>query len=93
MMKRVDINQKYRAVAIFCAVHGGKNDGREHISFDALEQRFGVSWESYTNELRANSMLFGGVGYVYLRPEWAAMTLAERMERIKQWYPYPYEQK
>ncbi len=36
-------------------------------------------------------MLYGGSGFVYLRPEWAAMTPAERMERIKQMYPYPYE--
>lgn len=90
-MKRVDINRTYRAVAIFCAVHGGKNEGRAHVSWDMLKQRFGVSWESYTNELRANGMLYGGSGFVYLRPEWAVMTLAERMERIKQMYPYPYE--
>ena len=88
-MKRVDINGKYRMVAIFCALHGGKGDGLTHIPWDTLERRFGVSWETYTNELRANGMLHAGTGYVYLRPEWKAMTQAERMERILQMYPYP----
>lgn len=91
-MKRIDINSKYRAVAIYCAVHGGKNDGRAHVTWDELRQRFGVSWESYTNELRANGMLSAGAGFVYLRPVWATMTQAERMEHIKQWYPYPWQE-
>ena len=89
-MKHIDINQKYRAVAIYCALHGGKNDGKAHITWDELRERFGISWNSYTNELHAKGMLFGGSGYEYLRPEWEAMTPAERMERIKQIYPYPY---
>ncbi|MCR5817907.1 MAG: hypothetical protein K6F89_02250, partial [Prevotella sp.] len=69
-----------------------KNDGRSHITWEELKQKFGASWESYTNELRANGMLFGGTGFLYLRPEWAAMTQAERMERIKEMYPYPWQE-
>ena len=90
-MKQVDINATYRAVAIFCAVHGGKNEGKAHVTWDALRERFGISWQTYTNELHAKGMLYGGNGYEYLRPHWADMTPAERMERIKQMYPYPWQ--
>ena len=89
-MKKIDINRKYRQVAIFCAVQGGKNDGQALIPWSVLEDKFGISWQSYTNELHANGMLYSSNGYEYLRPDWAAMTLTERMEQIKKWYPYPY---
>ena len=89
-MKKIDINRKYRQVAIFCAVEGGKNDGRALIPWSVLEDKFGISWQSYTNELHANGMLYSSNGYEYLRPDWAAMTPTERMEQIKKWYPYPY---
>lgn len=91
MVKRVDINHLYRAVAIFCAVHGGKNNGKAHVPNALLREKFGVSWESYTNELRAKGMLFADTEGVYLRPAWAAMTQAERMEEIKNMYPYPWQ--
>jgi hypothetical protein len=91
-MKRIDINRKYRSVAVFCAIHGGKNDGRAHIPWTLLREKFGISWETYTNELRSKGMLFAGNDYVYLRPAWAAMTQAERMEQIKRMYPYPYQE-
>lgn len=89
-MKKIDINAKYRSVAIFCAVHGGKNNGKAHILWSDLQKRFGHSWNTYTHELHVNGMLFGGSGYEYLRPQWVVMTHAERMEQIKQMYPYPY---
>lgn len=31
-MKRIDINQKYRAVAIYCAVHGGRSNASQRGS-------------------------------------------------------------
>lgn len=92
-MKNVDINIKYRAVAIYCAVHCCKNSGCNRVSWDELEQKFGISWESYTNELRVKGMLEAGIGWVRLRKEWVCMTLKERMERIKEWYPYPWQNK
>ncbi len=91
-MKKIDINRTYRAVAIFCAVRCGKNEGKARVTWDELKEKFGINWESYTHELRVNGMLFGGVGYLYLRPEWEAMTPAERMERIKEMYPYPRQE-
>ena len=89
-MRQVDINGKYRQCAIFCAVHGRKNDGKGHITWEALKEHFGVNWESYANELKVKGMLFGAVGYYYLRPAWALMTPTEQMEEIKKIYPYPY---
>lgn len=88
----MDINHKYRAVAIFCAVHGGKNDGKAYIPWTTLREKFGINWESYTNELRSKGMLFATNDSVYLRPAWAAMTQQERMEEIKRMYPYPYQE-
>lgn len=86
-MKKIDINFMYRQCAIFCAVHGRKNEGKGHITWDSLKERFGVSWESYANELKVKGMLFGATGYYYLRPEWAVMTPAEQMEEISKMYP------
>ena len=91
-MRKIDINARYRSCAIFCATRGRKNDSKAHITNDELKERFGINWESLTNELRVKGMLFAGVGYVYLRPAWAVMTAAEQMEEIKKMYPYPYEQ-
>ncbi len=92
-MRSIDINSKYRSVAIFCSVHGGKKDGKAHILWSDLEKRFGINWYTYIHELHVKGMLFGCNGYEYLRPQWAVMTPSERMENIKKMYPYPYEQK
>lgn len=89
-MKKVDINRRYRACAMYCVTVGRKNDGRAHITWEALKERFGLNWESYANELKVKGILFGAPGYYYLRPAWAVMTPAEQMEEIKKIYPYPY---
>ena len=89
-MKRVDMNIRYRSCAIFCAVNGRKNNGTAKVSWDSLEKRFGIGWESLVNELKVKGMLFGGSGYVYLRPDWQAMTAAEQMEEIMKMYPHKY---
>ncbi len=47
--------------------------------------------ESYTNELKVKGMLFGAVGYYYLRPAWAVMTPTEQMEEISKMYPRNYD--
>ncbi|MBR4592186.1 MAG: hypothetical protein IKO35_03165 [Elusimicrobiaceae bacterium] len=91
-MRRVDINRRYRSCAIYCVTIGRKNDGRGHITWKALEERFGIGWESLTNELKVKGILHGTVGYMYLTPQWAAMTAAEQMEEIKKIYPYPYSE-
>ena len=92
-MTRTDINARYRSVAIFCSTHGGKNDGRNPIPWAALREKYGEQWETYAHELTVKGMLHGAADYMYLTPEWAAMTPPERMERIKQLYPYPYRQR
>lgn len=92
-MRRIDINARYRSVAIFCAIHGGKNEGRNLIPWDVLKEKYGEAWETYTHELMVNGMLHGANDYMYLTPEWASLTPTERMERIKQMYPYPYQQR
>ena len=92
-MRKVDINRRYRSCAIYCVAIGRKNDGRGHITWKALEERFGIGWESLTNELKVNGILHGTVGYMYLTPRWAAMTAAEQMEEIKKIYPYPYNER
>lgn len=73
--------------AIFCLVHGSKNDGRALISWEQLREHMGESWETYAHELMVNGMLHGGLGYFYLTDEWMAMTRAEGMEKINQMYP------
>lgn len=92
-MRRIDPNIKYRSVAIFCAIHGGKDEGKAHIPWSALEEKFGINWQSYTNELHAKGMLFSTNGFEYLRPAWVAMTPAERMAEVKKMYPYTYQNK
>lgn len=92
-MKRIDINIKYRAVAIFCAIQCGKNDGTAHLSWDILREKFGINWQTYTHELHVKGMLYSTNGFEYLRPAWQVMTPSERMEEIKRIYPYPYQLK
>ena len=87
-MKKVDINARYRLCAIYCVTIGRNNEGRAHITLEQLRERFGFNWESYANELKVKGMLFGAVGYYYLRPAWAMMTPAEQIEEIKKIYPY-----
>lgn len=89
-MRKIDINHKYRTAAIFCAVKGRGNNGKARISWEALKERLGVQWESYTHELTVKGMLHGGSGYVYLTKAWAAMTAAEQMEEIMKMYPKEY---
>lgn len=88
-MKKVDINSRYRTCAIFCVSRGRKNAGKAHITWQELEDRFGIGWESLTNELKVKGILLGGVGYMYLTKQWAMMTPAEQMEEIINIYPYP----
>ena len=88
-MKKVDINRRYRTCAIYCASMGRKNDGKGHITWDDLEKKFGINWESLTNELKVKGILHGAVGYLYLTKSWAAMSASEQMDEILKIYPYP----
>ena len=38
-MRRVDINRKYRMVAFFCAMHGGKDGTRAIIPWETLQEK------------------------------------------------------
>ena len=89
-MRIVDINRRYRQCAIYCVTIGRKNDGKGKIMWDELEKRFGVNWESLTNELKVHGILHGSLGYMYLTPQWSCMSASEQMEEIKKIYPYPH---
>ena len=90
-MRRIDVNIRYRAAAIFCAVHGVKDGCRVLIPWEVLREKFGINWQSLTNELHVKGMLHSSNGYEYLRPSWIEMTPAERMAEVKKMYPYPYQ--
>lgn len=87
-MKRSDVNIRYRTCAIYCVVRGRQNNGKGHITWDELRDKFGVGWESLTNELKVKGILYGSTGFMYLTPTWANMTNAEQMEEIIKIYPY-----
>ncbi len=86
-MRKIDINRRYRNMAIYCATWGRKNEGKALITWNQLRSHFGESWETYVHELNVKGMLHYGSGYVYLTPAWAAMTAVEQMKAIQEMYP------
>lgn len=89
-MKKIDINRRYRSMAIYCATWGRKKDGKALISWQQLKDQFGECWETYAHELIVKGMLHSGGGYVYLSNAWAVMTASEQMEQIRKMYPRTY---
>lgn len=87
-MKRRDVNARYRTCAIYCVVRGRLNNGKGHITWNELREKFGEGWESLTNELKVKGIIYGSNGFMYLTPTWSNMTNAEQMEEIIKIYPY-----
>ncbi|MCR5820733.1 MAG: hypothetical protein K6F94_07320 [Bacteroidaceae bacterium] len=90
MARAIDINRKYRNTAIYCAHHCGKDDGKARVMKSELKEHFGICYESFIHELSVKGMLFRSNDYVYLRPEWQEMAPRERMDKVLEWYPYPW---
>lgn len=86
----MDINKRYRSCAIYCVVQCLNDLGRGHVLWSDLEKKFGLNWESLTNELRVKGILCGSSGFMYLSPLWRSMSRSECMSAILKIYPYPY---